>query len=31
VAQEAYRRLAAESSYTEWGRRAAQRLRTATR
>jgi len=30
-AQEAYRRLADEYSYTEWGRRAAQRLRTATR
>jgi len=30
-AQETFRRLADEYSYTEWGRRAAQRLRTATR
>ena len=30
-AQEAFRRVADEYSYTEWGRRAAQRLRTATR
>jgi outer membrane protein assembly factor BamD len=30
-AQETYRRLTDEYSYTEWGRRAAQRLRTATR
>jgi outer membrane protein assembly factor BamD len=29
--QEAFQRLATEFSYTEWGRRAAQRLRTATR
>jgi outer membrane protein assembly factor BamD len=28
-AQEAFRRLATEYSYTEWGRRAAQRLKTA--
>jgi hypothetical protein len=26
-----FRRVADEYSYTEWGRRAAQRLRTATR
>ena len=30
-AQEMFRRVADEYSYTEWGRRAAQRLRTATR
>ena len=30
-AQEVFRRVADEYSYTEWGRRAAQRLRTATR
>jgi outer membrane protein assembly factor BamD len=30
-AQEVFRRLADEYSYTEWGRRAAPRLRTATR
>ena len=30
-AQEAFRRVADEYSYTEWGRRAAQRIRTATR
>lgn len=30
-AQETFRRVADEYSYTEWGRRAAQRLRTATR
>jgi outer membrane protein assembly factor BamD len=30
-AQATFRRLAEEYSYTEWGRRAAQRLRTATR
>ncbi len=30
-AQEAFRRVADEYSFTEWGRRAAQRLRTATR
>jgi len=30
-AQEAFRRVADEYSFTEWGRRAAQRIRTATR
>jgi outer membrane protein assembly factor BamD len=30
-AQEAFQKVATEYSYTEWGRRAAQRLRTATR